>query len=264
MSFVAIPDSVSEDVSVNALSNLAFRFWAMLLPQVDAWGRISASPEILRGKVWPLTGRSTAETERCLKECAEHGLLRIHVEGALSWIQIQSWDETYRQVGRAPSNRPKSRFPDPTRGLYGAVSPLSGEVYQTPGAVRCGDGAVSEDETKPDPLQAVLSDPSFERLRADPGLPKLVDVWPDFETNRAELKKPLTDTARRALLRNAQEWGASYWASRARESVANSWQGVFIDKNNKPTGPPKPITRASPDEGPIIAVNHVNPFAPRS
>lgn len=110
MSFVAIPDSIREDRRLFQLSERALAFFQLLLPQVDAWGRIAGDPDLLRSYVWPLSKRTAAETEKSLQECQAQGLVRVYEAGGIRVVQVTGWDETYRPVGAAPSRRPKSRY----------------------------------------------------------------------------------------------------------------------------------------------------------
>jgi hypothetical protein len=246
MSFVAIPDTVREDEAINSLSDRAHRFWSMLLPQVDAWGRITANPELLRSYVWPLTGRTAAETEKALSECAKVGLLTVNKTDAAHWTQILKWDETYRPVGAAPSKRPKSRYPDTPAlvcdppALVCKDLPGSCIGMQTPamGSQLSGVGSVPVPVSvsvpvsveEPEPFEAVLAEEDFVDLRANPDFHLLLAFWPDWDGYRREIKKPMGVRGIREQLRYARDWGVTVWIERARASIANGWQGVFPEK----------------------------------
>ncbi len=113
MSFVAVPDTIREDERLAGLSDRALAFFLMLLAQVDAHGRIGASPKLLNATVWPLRERSATETAKALEECRVAGVLGVFEADGLAWIQVDGWDQNYQPVGANRAKRPRSRYPDP-------------------------------------------------------------------------------------------------------------------------------------------------------
>lgn len=259
MSFVALPDTTRTDAALNSLSDRAGFFFVLLLTQVDAWGRIDANAKVLNGTVWPMRDRSAAETQKCLDECAKAGVLTLHEQDGLRWVQIQGWEARYRQVGAAKSKRPKSLYPDfqgrpigmgsvcigMPSGCNGMHS--DGIPMHTPGAVRCGavsaslsgegeperEGA-SELPAVPDKAPVavaagdVLDEPEFGRLAADPGFAEFWrETWLPHRRETGHAYKP---RGAREALRQAAKFGASVWIAAARQSMASGWQGVFPEK----------------------------------
>lgn len=261
MSFVALPDTITEDEALAGLSGWGFRFFINLLARVDAWGRFSANPEILRGAVWPLSGRGAAETLAALEECGKAGLLTVYRGTTGSWVQVEAWDETYRQVGSAPSRRPKSRYPipDAARLVCGGSTSVSGgstSGLQLSGAMRCDDGAVSDARAHEPPPEA----PKAKRTRPPNDYEAAWNVaWEDVfsepfvwsrthATAIAELGgrpgvTPAEITRRtRKLLRSDDQWDAK---NRTPRYLLDKWGRWAAEKEPEPA-PPETSTTPVP------------------
>lgn len=88
-------------------------FYLMLLPQCDAWGRVTASPRALNALVWPILELGSGAASKALAELARVGLVEFHEADGVSWVQIPDWDEKAGSVGKK-QDRGASKYPDPT------------------------------------------------------------------------------------------------------------------------------------------------------
>jgi hypothetical protein len=74
--------------------------------------------------------------------------------------------------------------------------------------------------------RSILAEPEFERLAGDGDL---LAFWPEWEGYRRERKRPLGARSIREQLRMALHVGSAAWIEAARRSIANGWQGVFVN-----------------------------------
>ena len=123
----------TDSVAVNSLTGLAERFFARLIMKVDAFGRINASPKLLRAKCFPLLIDSVREADisRWIAECENAGLIVLYEADSKTVLTIVKYG------GRLYYNS-TSEFPDPPEHVE-AVSrfsdrppPKKGEKF-TPG-----------------------------------------------------------------------------------------------------------------------------------
>lgn len=83
----------------------------------------------------------------------------------------------------------------------------------------------------------------FDPLKVELPVSVSADIWADFVAHRNELGRALTPTATKQLIRNLEKFGPT--ANQAlRNSIANSWTGVFEPKDQQPAAT-KPDTRQS-------------------
>ena len=66
--------SIAHDKELNRLSDFAQLLYLKVLPHTDDWGRFEGDPEIVKGRVDPLSKRPVAKYEVAMKEIAEAGL----------------------------------------------------------------------------------------------------------------------------------------------------------------------------------------------
>ena len=65
---------------------------------------------------------------------------------------------------------------------------------------------------------------------------EFAEAWAAWLTYRRELKKPITPSSEKQLLRKFAEWGPQRAASAIYHSVANNWQGCFEPKGEAEHG----------------------------
>jgi hypothetical protein len=66
--------SIAHDKDLNRLSDFAQLLYLKVLPHTDDWGRFEGDPEVLKGRVDPLSKRPIAKYEAAMKEIAGAGL----------------------------------------------------------------------------------------------------------------------------------------------------------------------------------------------
>ncbi|MDD5081741.1 MAG: hypothetical protein PHU08_00065 [Dehalococcoidales bacterium] len=121
---------------------------------------------------------------------------------------------------------------------------------------RTSDGRRTDGvRTVPNPT---VPNPTVPKNTKDDGvvLPDFIDkgLWNDFLDMRKKLRKPPTDKAKTYLLKDLENYknGGDDPNEVIRQSIKNSWQGLFPLKAERArAGPPKPSAVKKEDEGPI-------------
>lgn len=153
-------------------------FYVWLLAKCDAWGRLDARPRKLNVSVWPLLGKSDAETARCLEALRVAGLVEVYwPQGHDPFLQVPDWEEKAGSIGRK-SHRSPSQHPDPASvadcklpgeaGGSGRSRALPGEAGHASSPLLSDIAPLSERAREADPVPAA-PEPSES---ADPPKPK--------------------------------------------------------------------------------------------
>lgn len=88
-------------------------FYVMLLTHGDSWGRCKGGARVLNALVWPMLGKSAADTERALAELARVGLIvRYEVDGE-SFLAFPDWEDGPGRVGKVDRRGPSLAPPPP-------------------------------------------------------------------------------------------------------------------------------------------------------
>ena len=103
-----IKESIQTSKAVNGISNFEFRVWVYLITYADDFGRGSADPELLRGKVFTrLKGVTEAQIGKALRGLATAGMIDLYEVDGEPYFQFPNWSK--HQIPRAKI----SKFPAP-------------------------------------------------------------------------------------------------------------------------------------------------------
>jgi hypothetical protein len=215
-------------------------FYLMARAQLDSWGRIGSFTTLLSANVWPLLGRSSKETERCLCECIKAGLFELYRKHGVDWIQMPEWSEFH---GGKIERRGRPEWPEPTPDC------LQDPAGVTPESLRTKSGPSPLARTRvscPVSVSGSLSGGESARGVDDPPLPKEIDTvdvaaaLADYQESRREQgHKPLKPQGLKAMYGKLARWGPEGAVAALRDSIANGYQGVFLPKGWQANGSPQ-------------------------
>lgn len=261
--FTPLFDSICTSARMADLPDDTCRvFYVWLLAKCDAWGRHDARPRKLNVSVWPLLGKSDAETARALEVLRSAGLVEVYwPEGQDPFLQVPDWEEKAGTIGRKSHRRP-SQHPDPEsvanckvpgepgasgrsradRALPGeaghASSPLlsvkallGGEIQE---GGRAADPVPSESPPTDSPRrrpsaatwESALAADEFAPLRADPGWMEAWSAWIEHAGSPGVKARAPKAPRAKQIFRDALRVGPAMHVAAIRASIRNDWQGV--------------------------------------
>ncbi len=117
-----IRQSISEDRAFHSLSLEAQLFYLMLRPHFNAWGKLKADPNLLKGTVVPLNGNFSSHTiSRCLNEISHNTPVKLFQVEGIPYLQDLDWDNHQRiRKDRAKDLLPS--YPSPKEEISRDVS----------------------------------------------------------------------------------------------------------------------------------------------
>lgn len=103
-----IKETIQTSRTVNSLTNFEFRVFVYLITYADDFGRGSADPELLRGKVFTrLKGITESQIAEALHSLETEGMLDLYEVDGERYFQFRNWRK--HQIPRAKI----SKFPAP-------------------------------------------------------------------------------------------------------------------------------------------------------
>lgn len=221
-------------------------FYACVLAQCDAWGRIDARPIVLLAECWPIYGETIESTAAARDALVEAGLLELHRDGdGREWLQVPDWEEKAGRIGKRDHRR-LSNWPDPsndTRASPGQSRPTratpraraSEAEAEAKAEARKGEPEREEAATAAKPrshesLPEVLARREYEPVRACRPVLAAWERWLEHcAAPRSPARTPSATTAATILNRAlacVQGGRPELFAAAVEDSIANSWQGV--------------------------------------
>jgi hypothetical protein len=223
-------------------------FYRRLHQIVDDYGRFDGRLTMLKARAFPTVMDLVrdADLERWIAACVKSGLVRVYEVKGHRYLELLD----FRQQVRAKT----SKYPDPPQSDADDQHSLSmreTHAQQTLCArdapaqqmlsTCAADAHLDEDEVE-DVVEGASNKGGAEQKQLvvlSPASPSPVlpfeseefrQAWSDFVSMRKEIKKPLRPTATKAMLKKLQAAGEQLAIEALRESTANQWQGVFLQK----------------------------------
>lgn len=239
--YVGVYQSICTSERMASLANDTSRlFFLQLLTHCDSFGRTEGSPATLTALVWPLLGRTPAQTEKVLVDLARAGLVRRYEAGGKRYLQVEQWERFGAKVGR-PDRRGDGLWPAPPEPDCGNT-PADGGVV--PPRARVGSDRNGSDRIGSEDGETEGKDPP----------PKVeVETWAkvfaEFEQfDTPEIRSGYRDLVKmrkrmrygewqpetlRKNLRHAVEYGPAALLAAFEESTRLEYQGLFPQKHAK-------------------------------
>jgi hypothetical protein len=184
-------------------------FFILLLLQCDSYGCLRADAHVLLATVWPLLGKTEAETTIALAACVEARLVEVFQDGERLWLEIPDWDEKAGSHIRGRGVRE-----------YGPGMP-----EQRRGSGRCCTGP-ADSRTTPAPSG---TPPELVRTHPAPyGTTPPIDIDRDREVLSASPEAPRNNNSLRSKKRAPKDPGAhkeaiTAWCSVYRAEVGKQY-----------------------------------------
>ena len=143
-----IKESIRTSRSVNAMTDLEFRFWVYLITYVDDYGRGSADPELLKGFVFPrLKTIRESVIEKLLASLDSMGAVQLYEVGGEPHLCLPNWENHQRIQTK------KSKFPPPPEESSSNARQETGgdSIPPLPTVTHCDPPPESESESNPNP-----------------------------------------------------------------------------------------------------------------
>lgn len=210
--WVALYGKVSTSKKLARLKSDASRvFWFLLLTKADPWGRIEDDAETLTSLVWPMPTRTVAQTEKALEDLQAAGLIGRFSDTRIRWIQVSGWED---HAGKHRGGKPGAcLFPEPPR-----FAPDCPELPRTAPEAPGQTGASRSLSPSPSPSLPFSSE-------------EFSTLWSRWRKFRTEKKKPLTEEQESTQLAKLGKEGLFSATHRIERSIANGWQGLWMDND---------------------------------
>lgn len=119
-----IRKNISQSKKIASLSKESIVLFLLIIPHLNAHGKMNGNPHFIKGEVCPLLTWLTVDMiERCLCEITEKTNLKYYEVDGLFWIQSLSWkDHQDLRIDRLSSDE----IPDYSKTSPGVVRDLSG------------------------------------------------------------------------------------------------------------------------------------------
>lgn len=229
MKYVSLFSSITLSEKLADLPDDSARLlYTWSLSQADSWGRLPGRAKPLGALVWPMLGKTAAQTEKALTACVEFGLYNRYTRGDDVWLQIPDWEE---KAGKLipPSRRAKnSRWPSPedaeTASSSLALSPPDSEEEKRRDTRRASS---KSPEDEPDYSGALRSTPELDTK------PVREAMEAYFAFRRKKRWDRLLPESIAAKLTELRGYGPDGVAEAFRASIANGWRGVFAPKGEQ-------------------------------
>ena len=112
--WTAIQSSIVHSEKLYEVSNSAYLFYLLLLTQVDAFGRIQASPVWLLTRIFPgRPGETPGTTRGYLGELQGASLIELYEVDGRQYLRIPDWEEKAGAAATRVKDRPKPQCPPP-------------------------------------------------------------------------------------------------------------------------------------------------------
>jgi hypothetical protein len=218
--YVALFSAISTSETLADLPDDTSRlFYTWALGQADAWGRMSAKPRVLAAEVWPLLGKTIAQTEKALSACIAAGLLLRLTKAETVWIQIPDWEE---KAGRLipPSRRAKySRWPSQEEADPSSTPPPEKKREE-----KRRDPPEAGGRSTQDYSGVFLTVPELDTDSVRVAMEEY------FSYRRKKRWDKLLPESVEATLRELRQYGPDGAAAGFRQSIRQGWKGVFAPK----------------------------------
>lgn len=246
-----IKESAFESDKIASLSDFEFRLWVGLITQADDAGRGDARPAIIKGRVFALRDKTTAnDIDNALHALAAAGCIDIYNVDGRPYFMFPSWADHQR----VRDVKPKYPGPEETdkkerfSGRLPQIAANCGELPQT--AADCGLNPIQSNPIQSESVSESESESKSESIKEkskkeSPSEPTTVEQINDifnrfagyddelavalqsFAEMRKAIKKPLTVNAANLVCKKLKEFPQSDWIEIINQSIMNSWQGIF-------------------------------------
>jgi hypothetical protein len=218
-------EGILESTAVNALSFPAEVFYRRLMSVVDDFGRFDGRPAVLRGRLYALKLDTVREADisRWIAECVKAGLIVLYTVDAKPYL-------LFRKLGTPRAK--ESKFPapsaqtDPAPPQHASVNGCAQPHTSVPDSYSgsdssAGSGAVAAAGAAGG-TASIPAELDTEEFRA---------AWGEWKAERAARKyKPYTARGEAQQLRALAEYGPAVAVEAIRESIRQTWQGLFPQK----------------------------------
>lgn len=247
-------------------SNDARLIYCLLIAHTDAYGRVEADPDYVKGTVLSRVPVTSDEVQAALEEMRDVGLIDLYLVDNFQYAEIVGFTDHNRTY---PSREAQTTIPAPDgnvpeRPARDDADASNTNATQDPVVTESGprrgkvptkrnrkrntevEEEVSQEQGAPSqkPSPKNETKPSERDLAAVP-LPDYVarDAWTDFVAHRHKLRKTLTERAVELILADLAKTPGDA-NEMLRRTVTNGWTGIFpLDKGS---GSPRSPNRALP------------------
>lgn len=244
--YVGVFQSICTSEKMAALASDSARlFFLQLLTQCDSFGRTQASAASLNALVWPLLGKSAAQTEKALLDLDRVRLVRLYFVEGRRLLQVEQWEQFAGKVGR-PEKRGKGVWPAPPEQDVPTSpengGPVAPRAHVGSDRISLGEG-VSGETPKPTPAsEAFAAHPTLDT-------PAIREAWARWEAHRRESKHPLTPQTIAATFRTYAQRGPTAFVEAIEHTIAKGWRGLRDpDPGERPKFAPTAPKQAEPDD----------------
>ena len=232
-----LKDSICTSDTINQMTPFQETFFYRLIVSCDDFGRMDARPAILKAKLFPLRDRMTLkDIGDALQALADIGCVDLYEVGGKPYLCLPSW-----KVHQTIRNK-KSKYPAPEDG-----NPASADNCEQLKSIasKCPRNPIQSESESESESKSPPTPPGGWGVDSGP----LLDALKDFEAMRVKIKKPMTQRARKLLLRNLRRLSSDEVEQIAilEQSILHGWQDVYALKGGARDGsgekPAEPVRK---------------------